>query len=89
VTEFDARVLAEIRRIARTELEFDGDISPATRLDEDLSLDSLALIVVAVGLENAFRVKLREEDVGTIATVADLVRLVALRVGESAAPESA
>lgn len=89
MTELGARVLAEIRRIARTELEFAGDISPATRLDEDLSLDSLQLIVVAVGLENAFRVKLREEDVGAIATVADLVALVALRVGEARIPESA
>jgi acyl carrier protein len=89
VTELDARVLAEIRRIARTELEFDGDISPSTRLDEDLSLDSLALIIVAVGLENAFRVRLREEDVGAIATVADLLQLVALRVAESRVPESA
>jgi acyl carrier protein len=85
VSELDVRVLEEIRRIARSELELERDISLTTRLDEDLALDSLALIVVAVGLENAFRVRLREEDAGSLATVADLVRLVGQRVGESGA----
>ena len=43
----------------------------------------MAMIIVAVGLENAFRVKLQEEDAGSIATVADLVKLVVRRVAEA------
>lgn len=81
----DARVLDEIRRIARVELEHAGEVTLGQRLHEDLKLDSMAMIVVAVGLENAFRVKLQEEDAGAIATVADLVKLVVRRVAEAPA----
>ncbi len=83
MADLDARVLEEIRRIARVDLEFTADISPAARLNEDLHLDSMAMIVVAVGLENMFRVKLQEEDAGSIVTIGDLVKLVVQRVGES------
>lgn len=84
MAELEARVLAEIQKIARTELEYSGDVPVNARLKEDLHLDSMAMIVVAVGLENAFRVKLQEEDAGDIRTVADLVQLVVKRVGEAA-----
>ena len=83
MADLDARVLEEIRRIARVDLEFTADISPAARLNEDLHLDSMAMIVVAVGLENMFRVKLQEEDAGSIVTIGDLVKLVVQRVSES------
>jgi acyl carrier protein len=85
VADLDARVLDEIRRIARVELEFAGEVPLSARLNEDLHLDSMAMIIVAVGLENVFRVKLQEEDAGGILTVADLVKLVVQRVGESEA----
>lgn len=83
MADLDARVLAEIQRIARTDLEYPADVPATARLKEDLHLDSMAMIVVAVGLENAFRVKLQEEDAGEIQTVADLVKLVVQRVAES------
>jgi len=41
--------------------------------------------VLAVGLENRFRVKLTEEDGAGILTVQDLMRLVATRTAEAAA----
>lgn len=85
MAELDTRVLEEIRRIARVELDFTGEVLPAARLNEDLHLDSMAMIIVAVGLENVFRVKLQEEDAGQILTVADLVQLVVQRVGETEA----
>jgi acyl carrier protein len=83
VVELENRVLEELRRIARVELEYPQEVLLTQRLQEDLRLDSMAMIVVAVGLENAFRVKLQEEDAGAIATVADLVKLVVRRVGEA------
>ncbi len=83
MADLDKRVLEEIQRIARAELEFSGQVLLTHRLNEDLHLDSMAMIVVAVGLENAFRVKLQEEDAGLILTVADLVQLVVQRVSET------
>ena len=85
MADLDARVLEEIRRIARVDLEFAGEVLPTARLNDDLHLDSMAMIVVAVGLENVFRVKLQEEDAGQLVTVGDLVQLVVQRVREAAA----
>ncbi|RKH40985.1 acyl carrier protein [Corallococcus llansteffanensis] len=72
--------MAEIRRIAREELEFEGGVEPSHDLLRDLHLDSLGLTVLAVGLENRFRVLLSEEDAQGVRTVEDLARLVAARV---------
>ncbi|MBK7860099.1 MAG: acyl carrier protein [Archangiaceae bacterium] len=77
-------VLAEIRRIFATELEREEPVEPAHELLAQLHVDSLAAIVIAVGLENRFRVKLSEEDTVGVVTVADLVERVAARVKASA-----
>ena len=75
----ERQVLEAIRAIARTELEMERAISPDDDLLRDLALDSLGLTVLAVGLENRFRVKLSEEDAAGVQTVADLARHVASR----------
>jgi len=75
----ELQVLEAIRAIARTELEMERPISPDDDLLRDLALDSLGLTVLAVGLENRFRVKLSEEDAAGVQTVADLARHVASR----------
>lgn len=75
-------VLEEIARIAGAELELAGRAHPGARLVEDLALDSLGLTVLAVGLENRFRVKLDEQDAEGIVTVEDLARLVVRRARE-------
>jgi acyl carrier protein len=75
----DAEVLEAIRSIARTELEMERGIAPEDDLLRDLALDSLGLTVLAVGLENRFRVKLTEEDVADVRTAGDLARHVARR----------
>jgi acyl carrier protein len=84
VVELEHEVVGEIRRIAREELEWTGTVEPGHDLLKDLQLDSLGLTVMAVGLENRFRVKLSEEDAVGLHTVADLARLVATRVTASA-----
>ncbi len=81
----ERQVLEELRRIAKVELDYPGPIELGSRLKEDLELDSMAMIVVAVGLENHFRVKLDEADAGAIVTVGDLTGLVERRLGEQRA----
>jgi acyl carrier protein len=80
MAELEREVVAEIRRILGEELEWKGAVEPSHDLLKDLQLDSLGLTVLAVGLENRFRVKLSEEDSVGIATVSDLARLVSTRV---------
>ncbi len=79
----EAQVLEAIRAIARSELELERPIAPEDDLLRDLLLDSLGLTVLAVGLENRFRVKLSEEDAAGVQTVGDLARHVAWRTEEA------
>ncbi|EAU69039.1 acyl carrier protein [Stigmatella aurantiaca] len=83
MVELEQEVVVEIRRIAIEELEWKGSVEPNHDLLKDLQLDSLGLTVMAVGLENRFRVKLSEEDAAGLHTVADLARLVAVRVSSA------
>ena len=79
-----AQVLAAMHDIARTELDYAAPIALTQRLNEDLHLDSMNMIVMAVGLENRFRIKLDEQDAGQLITVGDLVTLVVRRAQEQA-----
>jgi acyl carrier protein len=79
----EVQVLAEIRRIFAADLEREEPVELTHELLRELHVDSMAAIVLAVGLEDRFRVKLTEEDTVGVITVADLVRRVSLRVRES------
>jgi acyl carrier protein len=83
MAELEGEVVAEVRRILGEELEWRGAVEPSHDLLKDLQLDSLGLTVLAVGLENRFRVRLSEEDTAGIITVADLAKLVSQRVVET------
>jgi acyl carrier protein len=75
-------VLEVIRRIAARELDRHQVLEVHQRLVDDLALDSMELTVMAVGLENHFRIRLREADALRLETVGDLANLVRARTGE-------
>jgi len=76
-------VLAEIRRIVKEELQLERMVQGSDALIEDLQLDSLGLTILAVGLEDRFRIKLTEEDSARVSTVDDLAGLVSSRACEA------
>jgi acyl carrier protein len=78
----ESEVMAEIERIAATDLELSRAIRPTDQLIADLELDSLGLTILAVGLEDRFQVKLTQEDSVQVTTVQDLALLVARRTTE-------
>lgn len=78
----EADVLDELKKIAARDLELSVELTPALRLREDLQLDSMQMIIVAVGLEDHFKVKLGEEDAPALKTVADLCALMVRRLRE-------
>lgn len=65
--------------MAREHLEWTLPLAPEMRLVEDLRLDSIRLLTLAVEVENRFRVRLDEDEAG-IVTVADLVAAVRRRL---------
>lgn len=72
----DAEILDGIAAVARRHLDHREPLRPEQRLVEDLELDSIRLLTLAVEVENHFRVALDEEDEIGIETVGDLVRAV-------------
>lgn len=69
-------ILAGIEAVAREHIDFEGDLRPEMRLVEDLELDSLGALTLAVEVENRFRIRLEPEIEAEIETVGDLVRVV-------------
>jgi acyl carrier protein len=84
VADNELIVLFEVRRILSQELDWRGQVEPSHHLMRDLQLDSLGLTVLAVELENRFRIRLSVEDSVGVSTVGDLMRLVASRTAEDA-----
>ena len=78
--ELEQEVLDVIRRIFATELEHKSPVELAHDLLRDLRVDSLNAVILAVGLEDHFRVRLAQEDTVGVTTVAELVARVAERV---------
>ncbi len=75
-----ADILAGVTSVARAHLDWTGELRPEMRLVEDLQLDSLKLLTLAVEVENRFRIRLDEEDESAIVTVGDLVAAIGRRL---------
>lgn len=71
----EAEILSELERLGREHLELDQalPLTPELRLVEDLGLDSLKRLTLAVEAENRFRVRLGFEEDESIETVGELV----------------
>lgn len=78
-----AEILRGIAEVAHEHLGWDGPVEPEMDLVEDLELDSLRLLTLAVEVENRFRVCLEQEDEARIRTVGDLVEIVQTKLADS------
>lgn len=76
-------ILQGIEAVARTHLERSDRLSPGLDLIEDLELDSLGLLTLAVEVENHFQICLEQEDEAQIRTVADLMAVVERKLGKA------
>lgn len=76
-------VMGEIGRVLREELGLSRPPRPEDDLVSDLQLDSVGLLTLVVGLEDRFRVALKEEDAAAVRTVRDLAALVVRRREEA------
>ena len=75
-------VLDEVRKALRKVnpgLE-EGKIVPAAMLKDDLDIDSLDLVEVAMALEDVYGLTLDEDEMDGIKTVGDIVNLVEARL---------
>lgn len=75
-------ILRRVEGIAREHLGRSQDLEPSMDLIEDLELDSLLLLTLAVEVENEFEICLEEDDEAAIRTVGDLVAIVLRKLSE-------
>lgn len=74
----DEGIINGIAEVARKHLGWQGELRPEMRLVEDLELDSLKSLTLALEVENHFRVCLDEEL--PILTVGDLIEIIQERL---------
>lgn len=74
-------ILDGIAAVAEKHLGWSGPLASDMHLVEDLKLDSIRLLTLAVEVENHFRVCLEEGDEAEIDTVGDLAAAVGRKLG--------
>lgn len=70
----DDEIIAGIAEVAHTHLGWSGTLHPEMHLVEDLELDSLKSLTLALEIENRFRVYLDQD--GELVTIGDLVAVI-------------
>ena len=79
-------VLALLREAMHAEFGLDpATIEPASHLIDDLDLDSIDLVDLAVSLEEETGLKLSEDDLKSVRTVGDAVEAIRAALARSAA----
>ncbi len=86
-TKIAANVLEAVRALAAEELDYRGPLVLESRLIEDLDLDSIRLLTLAVAVEDHFGICLDEEEDASLHTVGDLVALVRAKTTVDGPPE--
>ena len=81
----NSEILQAIAEVGRAHLGWERELTPQLRLVEDLQLDSVRLLTLAIEVENRFQICLDEDDEFGIETVGDLA--AAVQRGLSAAQE--
>jgi acyl carrier protein len=71
-----SQLLAQVTRVLKGPCGVVDEIVESSRLAEDLHLDSVGLLALAVSLENHYRVKLPDDPTNPPQTVADIVDLL-------------
>jgi acyl carrier protein len=80
-----AQLEPRVRSIVAVHLDVDpGRLQPGARLGEDLCVDSLGAIELAMVLEDEFDIALPEEVLGCVRTYGDVVTLVEERLAGGA-----
>ena len=77
MTEHDllARIVRIIRPFAKDQDAL-AQAGPATRILEDLKVNSARLVDVVLEIEDAFEIEVKDEDADKVKTIGDAVRLI-------------
>jgi acyl carrier protein len=74
-TELHARVKAVLQKVIYKAASLDN-LSPESRLQEDLDMDSVRLVDLVLGLEDEFGIRIEDEAIENIKTFGGLMDLI-------------
>ena len=67
----------QIRDVLVSAININADIvTPSAKLKEDLDIDSLSAVELALELETAFDIRIEDEELGKLETVQDIIDIV-------------
>lgn len=69
------RLAALMQRVLEENIDVSA-LTPQTRLKEDLGLNSIGMLYMALALEEEFGLTFRNEDLAQLHTVADVLRRI-------------
>lgn len=70
-------MLEQVKKVLASALNIEvSGVNEATTLKEDLGIDSLAAVELAMELESAFNVRIEDEELAALKTVGDIVVLL-------------
>jgi len=74
-------VFEKIKKLILNEIKIDeAKITMDAKFDEDLGADSLDAVEMVMGVEDEFDIKLSDEEMQSLKTVGDLVRIVETKI---------
>ncbi|MCL2521909.1 MAG: acyl carrier protein [Erysipelotrichales bacterium] len=74
-------VFEKIKQLILNEIKIDeAKITMDAKFDEDLGADSLDAVEMVMGVEDQFDIKLSDEEMQSLKTVGDLVRIVEAKI---------
>ncbi|MGM9946550.1 acyl carrier protein [Floccifex sp.] len=71
-------MLEQIKDVLEDAINVDRDlVTPEANLSEDLDIDSLAAVELALELETEFDIRIEDEELAALKTVQDIMDLIA------------
>lgn len=75
-----SEIVLKLKEILFNALEEEVEISESTNLVSDLSLNSIALLYIALDIESEFKIEMKNEEIAGISTLGEWVDYVEKRV---------
>lgn len=70
----------EIKKVLVDAINVDEEeIKPESKLNDDLGIDSLAAVELALELENEFDIRIEDEELAKLETVQDVMDIIAAK----------
>jgi acyl carrier protein len=73
-------MLSILKEIVDREFFYEGELTPETRLNEDLGADSIDLPVLVVAIEEKFGISINDEESEQLKTIGDIMAILQKKV---------